>query len=213
MKQQQLIEYNSQTAVVQLPHFKYVDKVLRSTSFEELFWLFMPSPNPVKEISESYAAFSNLKKVCNISNLNWLHIGDGAYARTAAMFAFFSKSYNTSIDPELNYDKLDEWADKYDVERVAIWKTKFQDSTTTNMYLGPPLNPTGVCLVHSHVKVEEVDKWHPNWKFMYTNPCCKPSEQMFTEKYMEANGIKLIVDKLDIGILSHHRRVLIYKKD
>jgi len=30
---------------------------------------------------------------------------------------------------------------------------------------------------------------------------------------MEANGIKLIVDKLDIGILSHHRRVLIYKKD
>jgi len=37
MGNQTFIEYNSSTAIVRLPHYKCIDKVLRSSSFEESY--------------------------------------------------------------------------------------------------------------------------------------------------------------------------------
>jgi len=218
--------YNSQTAIVNLPHSRYIDKVLRSDSFEELWWRFKDADYPSKEISESYAVFSNMKKVCIINNFNWLHIGDGGYTRTAAVFAFFSKTLNISIDPMINVNKFFDWSTTYDVKNIMIEQCKFENLTEENLlrfinetsvhrndvkgnFQNKPYN---IALVHAHVKLDEVDKQFPNWKFLYTNPCCMPQTQIFTKKHMRENNIIEIVNKLDLGISSHQRNVVIYKK-
>jgi len=219
--------YNSQTAIVNLPHNKYVDKVLRSDSFEELWWIFKNADSPSKEISESYAAFSNMKKVCRLNDYVWLHIGDGAYTRTAALFAFFSKTLNISIDPAINVDKFHKWQENFGVKNIIPEQCKFEDvyidslqdwinkfTSSRNDVNGDFQNkPYNITLVHAcPVKIEEVDKHFPDWKYLYTNPCCFPHSQTFTKKYMEKNNIIEIVNKLDLGIVSHKRNVVIYKK-
>lgn len=210
LKEREYVRYNSQTAVIQLPHYKYVDKVLRSHSYEELMWRFMDAESPAKEISESYACFSNMKKVCRINNFNWFHIGDGGYTRTAAIFAFFSKSMNWSIDPQLNINKFVDWMKKYNVKNIFPIKYKFEDEFVN---LAPyDTTPYNITCVHAHIDLMEVDKKFPNWVFLYTNPCCYPQKQTFPAEYMKDNNIVLIQDRMDLGILSERRRVLIYHK-
>jgi len=210
------ITYNNQTAVINLPHHKYADRVLRSNSYEELFWRFKDAESPIKEVTESYAALSNLKKICIISNANWLHIGDGAHTRTAAIFAFFSKENNNfSIDPALNIEKFDAWQKRYNVSGIIPVKKKFQDFSHRDMceLLNTSFIPTyNICCVHAHVKVEEVDKQFPYWTYFYTNICCLPAQQSFSEAYMKEHNIVEILRKQDMGILSHQREVIIYKK-
>lgn len=225
LKSKERIRYNSSTAVIQLPHYKYVDKVLRSSSYEELMWRFMEAESPAKEISESYAAFSNMKKVCRVDNFTWLHIGDGGYTRTAAIFAFFSKSLNFSIDPAINEDKYIKWVNKYNVTGIYSLKGKFEDFS--KQFVLDSINfenlfddlfdinypkKYNICCVHAHVKLEEVDQHFPNWSYLYTNPCCIPQQQTFSDDYMDKNHIYKITDKDDMGILSERRRVIIYKK-
>lgn len=210
LKEQEHIRYNSQSATIQLPHHTYVDKALRSHSFEELMWRFMDAESPAKEISESYGCFSNMKKVCKISNFNWLHVGDGAYTRTAAIFAFFSKSANYSIDPQINLDKFREWEIKYKVKNITPMKYKFE---LLEIFPDTWLDPYCITCVHAHIDLEELDKKFPRWAFLYSNPCCYPQKQTFSEKYMKENNISLIVRKLDLGILSERRNVYIYYKD
>lgn len=206
------VRYNTQSVSVPLPHTSYVDKVLRSNSYEELMWRFMEADHPAKEITESYAAFSNLKKVCRINHFNWLHIGDGGYTRTAAIFAFFSKTMNWSIDPALNIDKFNTWKLKHHVEGIVPVKLKYQDIPNDKkaqfFTLGRPYN---IVCVHAHVNLEEVDKELPHWQYMYSNPCCYPKKQSFSEEYMKENKIVKIVDKYDLGILSERRQIYIYK--
>lgn len=194
--------YNSQTVVIPLPHTKYVDKVLRSSSYEELMWRFNPCESPAKEISESYAAFSNIKRVCRLNHYNWLHIGDGAYTRTAAIFAFFSKSVNYSIDPQLNIDKFEKWVNDYGVKGIFALKEKYENFNESKIDRSKPYSIT---CVHAHVKLDELDKHFPNWHYLYTNPCCYYEQQTFSEDYMKENNIKCIVDKHDLGILSERR--------
>ena len=202
-----MITYNSQTAVIQLPHNNYVDKVLRSTSFEELWPLFINADSPSKEISESYAAFSNMKKICRVSDQTFLHIGDGSMARTAAIFALFSKSANWSIDPQLNMDKLQAWHKKFGILGVYFEKSKFEDVDVSKI----PSEYSIIC-VHAHVDLMEVNEKFPNWRYLYTNPCCYPAKQTFSENYMRANSIYRIVQKIDLGILSERRVVEVYAK-
>lgn len=220
------VEYNSQTVIVDLPHNRYVDKVLKSRSYEELMWVFYEAEKPSKEISESYAAFHHLKKHCQIGHFNWLHIGDGARARTASLFTFFSKSFNIAIDPVINMGKCLAWQDKYQVKNLWFEDFKFQDIKLVDGIIAmkgdqgnffpdgryPVENKYNITCVHAHVNLEEVDKHFPDWYFLYTNPCCKPNEQMFSKEYMKANGIIKLLDKEDLGILSDKRRVIIYKK-
>lgn len=201
------VTYNSQTAVINLPHNKYVDRVLRSESAPVLLEIFKQVESPSKELSESYAAFHNLKKFVHVGDSEWLHIGDGSMARTAAIFAFFSKGTQSSIDPALNLDKVHEWINKYDVERLDIYKSKFED-----LYTPKNNRKYNICLVHAHVNVEEVDKKFPNWEYLYTNPCCHEQQQIFSKKYMQDHNIECLLDKIDLGILSDKRRVVIYRK-
>ena len=216
------VTYDENIAHVQLPHTKYVDKVLRSNSFEELWSRFKDAESPSKEISESYAAFSNLKKICNISANTWIHIGDGGHTRTAAIFAFFSKSLNLSIDPAINEEKYSNWYNKFKPKGIMACPQRYEyvpehsiekvidHKSVEDEYLYSTIY--SICLVHAHVKIEEVDKQYPHWTYLYTNPCCKPETQMFTEDYMKKHGIVKRVDRIDLGILSDKRRVIIYKK-
>ena len=199
--------YNNQSATINLPHNRYIDKLLRSDSFEILWKRFIKTKSPTKELSESYAAFSNLKKVCMVRDYRWLHIGDGAHTRTASIFALFSKSINYSIDPKINIDSFTDWNEKYNISNLYAVKQKFENFELDFN------QPYGISCVHAHVSLEEVDKKFPHWNILYTNPCCFPLTQTFSNKYMMENGIRKIVDKIDLGIVSHKRQVVIYQKD
>jgi len=209
MDAQELVRYNSQTAVIQLPHFKYIDWLLKRSCFEELRELFVDCDAPAKEISESYSAFHQLKKICNISNLNWLHIGDGSRARTGALFTFLTKSSNLSIDPLIRCDLLNDWVMKYRVKNFNYYKYKFQNVIDVSFNNNKEY---AITCVHAHVNLEEVDKKFPNWKYLYSSVCCYPSKQKFSEQYMRDNNIISIINKLDMGILSERREYVIYKK-
>jgi len=214
-------EYTSNHAIINLPHTKYLDKILRSNSYEELMWRFKDAESPSKEITESYAAFSCMKKICQISNFNWLHIGDGGYTRTAAIFAFLSKTNNVSIDPALNIDKFNKWLEKFSnrpIRGIIPIKKKFQDTILDDInlidwgdYETINSKPVNITCVHAHVNLEEVDTWYPYWYYLYTNPCCNPEKQTFSEQYMKDNNIIKIMDKINLGILSDKRQCVIYK--
>lgn len=208
MKKEEVLNnllYKSRTVVVNLPHTRYVDRVLRSDSFEQLRHLFMNADSPAKEISESMGAFNNMRKFINMNNKTWLHIGDGAWGRTAAIFTMYSKSINYSIDPNINFGRLHGWMYDYKIRGFHPIMSKFQDVSEPE---------GGYCItnVHGHVDLKEVDQHFPNWRYLYSNPCCYPSTQTFPDDYMKERGIVCIKDDIDLGILSERRRVLIYKK-
>lgn len=207
----QFVEYKGEHAIINLPHTKYLDKVLRSKSYEELMWRFLPAESPSKEITESYAAFSNIKKVCLIHQSNWLHIGDGAHTRTAAIFTFNTKCVNFSIDPALNMDKFEQWKTRYNVKNLIALKNRYEEVDPEYI---KSFNDKGynICCVHAHVTLEDVDRKFPEWTFLYTNPCCQVQNQTFSKKYMKDNNIIEVVNREDLGILSDKRQVIIYKK-
>lgn len=192
----------------------YVDKMLRADCFEELWPRFRNAQSPVKEISESYAAFSTMKRYCEVSEHDWLHIGDGSYTRTASVFSFFSKSANWSIDPKLNVEKFENWVERYKVKRLFAYEYKFEEVGLGSWYGVKREKPTSITAVHAcGISLEEIDKHYPNWTFLYSNICCKPSEQTFSKEYMEANGIEELDKFEDFGILSSKRKVVIYKNN
>lgn len=211
MKNQQLYSYNSQTAVIQLPHFHYVDWLLKKNCFEELRELFINCDHPGKEISESYSAWHQMKKICRIFDYNWLHIEDGSRARTGALFSLSTKTINISIDPNTRTDLLDRWRSKWKIKDFYFYNMKFEDFPIINIHLYD--KPYSITCVHAHVNLEEVDKKFPNWTYLYSSICCYPSKQKFSEKYMEENNIKCLVNKLDMGIISPEREIAIYKKE
>ncbi len=201
------ITYTPRTAVIDLPHNGYIDWLLRSNSYEGLMRIFKTADSPSKEISESMSALLNMRKFVKISDTPWLHIGDGSMARTASVFAFFSKSENYSIDPLLKTDILFDWIAEHNVQRLHLLKSRIEDS---DMWILPPTY--NITCVHAHVNLEDIDKHCPGWSYLYTNPCCHPNQQTFNNDYMKAKGIITLVDKLDLGISSERRRVVIYKK-
>lgn len=195
---------------IPIPSYSFVDRVLRSTSYQELMWLFLNTKSPSKEISESYAALHWCKKFCKVSDYYCYHIGDGAWARTAAIFAFFTKSINESIDPALNFEKLREWRSKHKVERIDFIARKIEEAPMPTLAGDRPILIT---CVHAHVDLEVVDKKIPNWRFLYTNPCCYTKQQVFSEEYMREHNIEKLVDTEDFRILSDKRNVVVYRKN
>ena len=189
------------------PNNRYVDRILKSDSFEVLYHRFKYADYPSKELSESFGAMENLKTVCRIDDYTWLHIGDGTYTRTAAIFAFFSKSYNYSIDPKINIQKFTEWAFKYKVQNLMPLKTKFEKITDTF-----DSRKYSICCVHAHINLVDIDKKFPNWNYFYSNVCCYPERQTFPQCYMSENKIIKVLDYDDYSILSDKRRVVIYRK-
>ena len=152
---------------------RYVDRVLTSNSFEVLHSRFKNYKRPSKEISESFAAMANLRKVCRVDDYTWLHIGDGPHSCTAATFAFFSKSINYSIDPKINFNLILSWMGRFGVNNfypISLKYDRFSEiagdltsSVNENEEIVKNSRKYGICCVHAHVKLNEVDKHFPKW--------------------------------------------------
>jgi hypothetical protein len=111
----------------------YVNAILGRNCYEELSTLFACTNNPMKEISESYAAYSNMKHLFNetgekLDDYINLHIGDGSTCRTGAMFTFLTKSYNISVDPAVNMDRVWSWMIQYEVKHFEFRRCLWQET-------------------------------------------------------------------------------------
>lgn len=207
-----IIQYKQQSGYISIDvktfHWKYADKLLRSRSFEELWHLFKDAESPLKEMTESYAALKHMRSIIAPNHKTFIHIGDGARARTGALFAFHSRSFNISIDPVIHMNKINQWINKYNVFNFHPIDDKYEKQTFINE-IDDPIN---IICVHAHVDLEEMDQKIPAWKYLYSNPCCYYEKQTFSEEYMKNNSIKLIKNTIDWGILSEKREIFIYKK-
>jgi len=208
---------NGVSVEIKVPHMKYVDKVLTRHSYEEMMWLFGKSNEPSKEISESYGAFHNLKKVTdlyeeNIQDYDWFHIADGRYTRGAFLFTMMSKSRNISIDPAINMEFVQNIVNKYSIRNFEFYNQRFEDYIAD--FQGEFRNPKqyGIVCMHAHVDLKEVDRLFPDWTYLLTCPCCFPKKQTFSQKYMAEHGIEEVMRRDDYGILSALREVVIYVK-
>lgn len=158
---------------IKLPSAGYLNSLMRANCFPELHDLFRRAQDPAKELTESYAALEHLRQIIRGRNY-WrvVHVGDGAHARTAAMFSFLTgNTENFAIDPGCNEKVLSEWRDRWNVRRFAWVKARVEDVTWMNV-------PTLVTFVHAHVDVDEVLAKIPGWRYAYTNACCQPGRQL-----------------------------------
>ena len=194
------------------PTNRYVDRVLTSNSFEELHSRFKNYKRPSKEISESFAAMANLRKVCRVDDYTWLHIGDGPHFCTAAIFAFFSKSCNWSIDPKLDSASFYWWMGKFNVQNCFPYGFKYEEFSKECSHFIEK-EKIGITCIHAHVKLNEVDKHFPKWSYLYSNVCCFKDQQTFSEEYMNQNNIQKLLEYDDYGILSEKRHIVIYQKE
>lgn len=99
----------------------YLDRLMRRRSFQALWPLFAKAPKPAKEMTESFSALCHLRPLmlkgrpCRV-----IHVGDGAHARTAALFALKSEAENISVDPLLNEPLVEAWRARYEVRRDLL---------------------------------------------------------------------------------------------
>src|SRR5689334_24695380 len=81
----------------------YLDRLMRRECFEALWPLFAKAQRPAKELTESYSALVHLRPFLSGSGPHRvIHVGDGAHARTGAMFSLKTQAHSVSVDPELN---------------------------------------------------------------------------------------------------------------
>ncbi len=104
-----------------------------------------------------------------------MHVGDGAHARTAAMFALKSKTHNISVDPELNLALVDGWCEQFGVVRLERRKARIQD-VAAELNAMPKVR-TMVTFVHAHVGVEQVLE-QLRWDVAFSLACCVPGKQL-----------------------------------
>jgi hypothetical protein len=154
----------------------YLDRLMRRNCFEALWPLFAKAQRPAKELTESYSALVHLRpfmrpgEECRV-----VHVGDGAHARTAAMFSLKTKSYNISVDPELNVPLVDEWCERFGIARLERRKARIQDVAAELSTLSDVR--TFVTFVHAHVGVEWVLE-QLRWDVAFTLACCVPGKQL-----------------------------------
>jgi len=190
--------------------YGYVNSVLSAKCAPEIISLTKNSHNMVKELSESYAAVTNVRKF--IKHEEVICIGDGALCLTGAMFALFYKNCVVSIDPEINADRVKNWIINNNIFRFRGYKGKYQEIYRSHIIFDSAPHKFIVC-VHAHVTLSDVIKYYPDWNYLYSNPCCFPQKQTFSEEFMKENGIELVMYKKDKSILSPHNEIYIYKNN
>ncbi|HTV19930.1 MAG TPA: hypothetical protein VMG12_14695 [Polyangiaceae bacterium] len=179
------------------PSGDYLDRLMRRASFEALWPLFAKATHPAKELTESFSALEHLRpfmpraEPCRV-----IHVGDGAHARTAALFALKTQAENISVDPLINEPLVTEWRDRFGVRRFSWQKAKVFDVVAALDAL-PPM-PVLVTFVHAHVDVDAVLS-RLRWDFAYTLACCLPGHQLSREHAPIAGG-------LDAKVLSSGRQ-------
>jgi hypothetical protein len=158
------------------PNSDYLDRLMRRGSFEALWPLFAKSTKPAKELTESYSALRHLRPLlpkgrpCRV-----IHVGDGAHARTGALFALKSEADNISVDPLLNVALVEAWRERFKVRRLE-WRQAGIDDVAEGLNALPPM-PVFVTFVHAHVRVDGVlDRLR--WDAAFTLACCLPGHQL-----------------------------------
>jgi hypothetical protein len=175
----------------------YLDRLMRRGSFEALWPLFARATKPAKEMTESFSALVHLRPLL-AQQPRWrvIHVGDGAHARTAALFALKTQADNISVDPLINAALVGAWCERFAIRRLA-WRAAAIGSVADELNALPPM-PVAVTFVHAHVDVDEVlDRLR--WDAAFTLACCVPGRQLTRRRTPHRAGE-------DAGVLSHHRR-------
>jgi hypothetical protein len=164
---------------------EYLDRLMRRNCFEALWPLFAKATRPAKELTESYSALVHLRPFLQAGEeCRVVHVGDGAHARTAAMFSLKSKTHNISVDPELNLPLVASWCERFGIARLDCRKARIQDVTRELNAL--PEVRTLVTFVHAHVGVEQVLA-QLRWDVAFTLACCVPGKQL-SRNYVHVAG-------------------------
>jgi hypothetical protein len=154
----------------------YLDRLMRRNCFEALWPLFAKAARPAKELTESYSALVHLRPYLRAGEeCRVIHVGDGAHARTAAMFALKTKAHNISVDPELNLALVAGWCERFGIRRLDCKKARVQDVARELNAL--PEVRTLVTFVHAHVGIEQVLR-QLRWDVAFTLACCVPGKQL-----------------------------------
>ncbi|MCA9617766.1 MAG: hypothetical protein KC731_02020 [Myxococcales bacterium] len=178
------------------PHGDYLDRLMRRESFAALWPLFARATKPAKEMTESFSALVHLRPhLPSVGPFRVLHVGDGAHARTAALFAIKTRAENISVDPVINDEIVAGWRDEFGIERFAWRRARIEDAVEEIAAL-PPM-PLFVTFVHAHVDVDAVLDRLP-WCAAYTLACCCPGRQLSRRHRPER-------DDWDAGVLSDDR--------
>lgn len=149
---------------------------MRRNCFEALWPLFAKAQRPAKELTESYSALVHLRPFLHGEGPHRvIHVGDGAHARTGAMFSLKSLAQNVSVDPELNLSLVDSWQERFGIRRLTIRKARIQDVIPELNAL--PRMTTLVTFVHAHVSVDDVLS-ELRWDAAFTLACCSPGKQL-----------------------------------
>jgi hypothetical protein len=164
----------------------YLDRLMRRESFAALWPLFAKGPKPAKELTESYSALEHLRPLLRRGEpLRVLHIGDGAHARTAALFSIKTSAENISVDPVLNEPLVRAWRDQYAIERFA-WRKARIEAVAAQLAELPPMR-TFVTFVHAHVSVDRVLSLL-RWDAAFTLACCVPGSQLSATHRVHHSG-------------------------
>jgi hypothetical protein len=164
----------------------YLDRLMRRESFEALWPLFAKATKPAKEMTESYSALCHLRPYIPKSGpCRVIHVGDGAHARTAALFALKSATENISVDPLLNLELVGAWQQRFSIQRLALRKAHIEDVVDELNAL--PVARVLVTFVHAHVQVDRVlDRLR--WDAAFTLACCLPGHQLTQGRLPVASG-------------------------
>ena len=175
----------------------YLDRLMRRGSFEALWPLFARATRPAKELTESYSALEHLRpfifagEPCRV-----IHVGDGAHARTGALFALKTAAENVSVDPLLNEPLVEAWRERFGIRRFAWRRADIFDAAEALDAL--PAMRVLVTFVHAHVALDAVlDRLR--WDVAFTLSCCLPGHQLSRRHEVLAEGV-------DPHVLSSGRR-------
>lgn len=171
--------------------------MMRRESFEALWPLFAKATKPAKEMTESFSALVHLRPfLAKGGPCRVIHVGDGAHARTAALFALKSDTENISVDPLVNVGLVSAWTERFEVRRLSWRKADVADVAGELNAL--PEIPTFVTFVHAHVNVDEVLDGL-RWDAAFTLACCVPGRQL-SKKHVPRQAGE------DMSVLSPDRR-------
>ncbi len=164
----------------------YLDRLMRRQSFEALWPLFALATRPAKELTESFSALEHLRPlIAEHERCRVIHVGDGAHARTAALFALKTRAENISVDPNVNIPLVEAWKTRFGVRRLSWLKASIED-VTDELNALPPL-PVFVTFVHAHVSVDRVlDRLR--WNAAFTLACCVPGRQLTRKRVPARTG-------------------------
>jgi hypothetical protein len=183
------------------PHGNYLDRLMRRGSFEALWPLFARADKPAKEMTESFSALEHLRPYLSKAEpCRVIHVGDGAHARTGALFALKTQAENISVDPLINEPLIEAWRERFGIRRFSWHKARIE-AVAERLNALPEL-PVCVTFVHAHVQVDAVLR-HLRWDIAFSLACCVPGHQLTSEHVLVESG-------MDFGVLSGSREYQVF---